>query len=202
MHSLGLTCDAFVSSLWFVRHGSTAWSERERLQGSSPIGLSSDGVREAHDIGTRARQLGIASVCTSPLRRARATANIVAQYVRAPVVVIPALRELNYGAATGCTNEELHHDSPALAQAWCERPWQVRFAATHGALTDIAAMMQPMLTRGARSGTPTLCVTHGHVIRVALTLCERLAYQNFWQLDVPTASIWCVRPAIADDAPL
>ena len=197
-----MTCDAVVSALWLVRHGSTAWSERGRLQGSAPIGLSRDGVCEAHQIGVRARRLGITRIWTAPLRRARATADIVARYVRAPVAVVPALRELNYGAATGCTMAELRRSAPALAEAWNDRPWQVRFAAAHGALMDIASVIRPiLLARNNPCGAPTLCVTHGHVIRVAMTLCHELPRLDFWRTDVPTASIWCVPPTSGADEP-
>jgi broad specificity phosphatase PhoE len=190
-----------MSALWLVRHGSTTWSDRGRFQGSAPIGLSADGVREAHQIGAHARQLGIARIWTSPLQRARATADIVAQYVRAPVAVVHALRELNYGAATGCTMAELRDSAPALAEAWADRPWQVRFGAAHGALPDIAAAIRPLLrARDDHDAARTLCVTHGHVIRVAMTLCHQPARLDFWRTDVPSASIWHVPPAPGDDA--
>ncbi len=184
-----------MTALVLVRHGSTSWSERGRLQGWAPIGLSASGIREAHAIGRRARDMDIARVITSPLCRARETAAIVAPYLRLPVDVTYALCELNYGDVTGSTVSELEQRAPRLAQAWRERPWQVRFAARHGALTDVAGLLAELLARAAASTTPTLCVTHGHVIRTAMILCRQLAAPDFWRLDVPTASIWAIDAA-------
>lgn len=179
-----------MSTLWFVRHGSTAWSERHRLQGWAPIGLSARGIDEAHEIGRVAAALGVRRILASPLRRARETARIVARYVRTSVHVTPELRELNYGALTGCTTEDLRTCNPLLAAAWQQQPWQVRFAATHGALEDLATALAGLMAEPRAPLPPTLCITHGHVIRVALTLRQELAPRDFWRFDVPTGGIW------------
>ena len=179
-----------MSTLWFVRHASTAWSERQRLQGWAPIGLSARGVSEAHEVGRVAASLGVQRVLASPLRRALETAQIVARYVGTPVQVAPELCELHYGALTGCTAEELHASHPLLAEAWQRQPWQVRFAPRNGALDDLAAAVARLLAAPWASWPTTLCVTHGHVIRVALTRRQELAPRDFWCVDVPTGSFW------------
>lgn len=179
-----------MSALWFVRHGSTAWSERQRLQGWAPIGLSARGIGEAHEIGRVAASLGVRRIVASPLRRALETARIVARYVRSPVQVAPELCELNYGALTGCTEDELHDRNPLLAAAWRQQPWRVRFAARHGALDDLAAALAALFAVPRASPQPTLCVTHGHTIRVALTLHHRLTPADIWQAEVPPGSMW------------
>jgi len=182
-----------VSSLWFVRHGSTAWSERQRLQGWAPIGLSVRGIDEAHDIGRQARRLGIRRILTSPLQRARETARIVARYVPASIHGDGALCEVNYGMATGCTLEELRLIDARLARSWRLQPWQVRFATRHGALADLAAAVQPLLDGRSAAAESTLCITHGHVIRAALTVTRQQTLAEFWHGDVPAGSIWHVR---------
>ena len=167
------------ASLWLARHGSTSWSERGRLQGWAPIGLSERGADEATVLARQARELGVRTVLTSPLRRARDTAQIVARAVRAPAIVRPELRELNYGALTGCTTHELNALAPALAAAWQRDPWSVRFARNGGALDDIVAALGPLLSHSRASGTPVLWITHGHVIRAVMTVQQRLARSEF-----------------------
>jgi len=179
-----------VSSLWFVRHGSTAWSERQRLQGWAPIGLSVRGVEEAHDIGRQARRLGIRRILTSPLQRARETARIVARYVPACIHGDSALCEVNYGVATGCTLEELRLIDERLARRWQDQPWEVRFTTGHGALADLAAAVQPLVESEPTAAEPTLCITHGHVIRAALAVTRQQTAADFWRIDVPAGSIW------------
>lgn len=179
-----------MSSLWFVRHGSTVWSERQRLQGWAPIGLSVRGVEEAHDIGRQARRLGIRRIITSPLQRARETARIAARYVPAFVHGDGALCEVNYGVATGCTLEELRLIDERLARRWQDQPWQVRFTTSHGALEDLADAVQSMLASEQAAAIPTLCITHGHVIRAALTVTRQQSAADFWRTDVPAGSIW------------
>lgn len=176
---------------WLARHGSTAWSERGRLQGWAPIGLSAHGIAEAHHLGAWARTQSISVIRTSPLRRACETALIVARYVAAPVHVDRSLCELNYGQFTGCTLDELAAAAPELARVWTAQPWQARFA-PHGALDDIAKALEPLIGQTRTVADSVLCITHGHVIRAARTLRAELTAEDFWGTDIPAGSYWPV----------
>lgn len=59
-----------------LRHGETEWNVSGRLQGSTDTALTATGLRQAHDAA--ASMPRFAAVWSSPLRRAKDTADVVA----------------------------------------------------------------------------------------------------------------------------
>lgn len=100
-------------TLAFIRHGQTDWNRDERLQGSSDIPLNETGraqAREAIDTlaGTRWD-----AVVSSPLVRARETAQIIADGLG--ITLGPSydlLVERDYGEAEGATAEVIDENWP------------------------------------------------------------------------------------------
>jgi broad specificity phosphatase PhoE len=105
------------------------------------------------------------------------------------------LCELDYGSVTGSTLEELRATDASLAWRWQQQPWQVRFATRHGALADLATAVRRLLPGPPESCVPTLCITHGHVIRAALTVSGQQTPESFWKADVPAGSFWHLQHA-------
>ena len=81
-------------TLYVVRHAMTAWNAERRWQGQTDIPLSDEGRAQASSLVDRLRGLGLVSVHTSDLSRARETAEIVARALGLPVVSDRDLRDL------------------------------------------------------------------------------------------------------------
>ena len=62
----------------FIRHGQTDWNRDDQLQGSSDIPLNAEGREQAHEAAGILADGGWEVVVSSPLRRARETATIIA----------------------------------------------------------------------------------------------------------------------------
>jgi probable phosphoglycerate mutase len=86
---------------YFLRHGETDWNLAHRLQGHSDTRLNPTGIAQARAAIAPLRGCAIATVCTSPLARARETAEIINADLRRPLVVIDALKECGYGVREG-----------------------------------------------------------------------------------------------------
>ena len=86
---------------YYMRHGETDWNRERRAQGHNDIPLNPTGIAQAHAAKTPLGRCDIATVCTSPLARARTTAEIVNQTLRRPLVVIDDLKECGYGVREG-----------------------------------------------------------------------------------------------------
>lgn len=84
-------------SLVLVRHGRTEWNRDRRLAGRSDVGL--DEVGRVQASGIRALLGDVAELRTSPLRRARETAELLATGKVA--TVDPSFIELDYGELEG-----------------------------------------------------------------------------------------------------
>jgi probable phosphoglycerate mutase len=107
-----------MSRLILVRHGSTAWTGR-RYCGRADPPLSAVGRREADEAAAAIGPLVAAGtpVRTSPLTRARGTADAIAAATGGPLVIDEHLVEVDVGAAEGLTYGEVQRRWPALADA-------------------------------------------------------------------------------------
>lgn len=87
--------------LYIMRHGTTDWNVAYRLQGRTDIPLNGEGRRMAER--ARAEALGIPfDVCySSPLVRARETAEIVLRGRNVPILTDERLIEMCFGVCEG-----------------------------------------------------------------------------------------------------
>src|ERR1700722_12377889 len=86
---------------FYLRHGETDWNRAHRAQGHSDIPLNPTGVAQAQAAVAPLLGCGIATICTSPLARARVTAEIVNRQLACPLIVIDALKECGLGVHEG-----------------------------------------------------------------------------------------------------
>ena len=68
-----------MTTLGFVRHGVTAWNKEGRAQGSTDIPLDEEGIQMAERTATRLQLEEWDVLYTSPLIRAKKTADIIAE---------------------------------------------------------------------------------------------------------------------------
>ena len=93
--------------IFMARHGETDWNVERRIQGSTDIPLNENGIRQAHSLaGYLERQVvgkggTITHIFTSPLERAKETAEIVGARLRVPVEAVSGLEEMNFGICEG-----------------------------------------------------------------------------------------------------
>ena len=69
-------------AFWFLRHGETDWNAQNLSQGNVDIPLNETGLAQARSASLLLRGKGIRSVISSPLSRARVTADIAAAPTR------------------------------------------------------------------------------------------------------------------------
>src|SRR5262245_22394094 len=116
--------------LFVLRHGETEWSRERRFAGWRDIPLSEAGRRQCEAAATALSGVGVAAVCTSPLERARASAEMIAKPHRLDVCVDSAFREMGFGEWEGRTRAEVAATDPVGYDVWRTAP--ERFAAPGG----------------------------------------------------------------------
>jgi probable phosphoglycerate mutase len=108
-----------------LRHGDTRLSPEHRFSGLSDEPLSADGARQvsaaAHRLAAGAR---IDAIVSSPLKRAAATAAIVADELGLATATDDDLRETDFGEWEGLTIAEIQHQWPEAVVAWQRDPGQ------------------------------------------------------------------------------
>jgi len=93
--------------LFLVRHGQVEANREFRYVGSVDQPLTELGVRQAEAVGTALRELEIDRVLSSPLVRARRTAECIAAGLELDVCVEDRLREQSFGAWEGLSRDEV-----------------------------------------------------------------------------------------------
>lgn len=88
----------------FVRHGTTEWNQAGRLQGQLDTNLTEEGREQAVKLGQALRGGPWQGVVSSDLRRARETAELIAEHAGLPLLRTDArLREKGFGELEGTT---------------------------------------------------------------------------------------------------
>ncbi len=109
--------------LLLLRHGQTALSVQRRYSGRGNPELTELGREQALRAAKYLAAKGdIAAVVTSPLGRARETAQAAAQALDVPVRVLESLTETDFGEWEGLTFTEAAQRDPELHQRWLGDP--------------------------------------------------------------------------------
>src|SRR6266508_4004823 len=89
------------TNLYLIRHGQTATNRVQIIQGWDSEPLNARGRRQAELTGARLAEADIGALYSSPLGRARETAEIIGRAIDLRPIVIGGLREMNTGNASG-----------------------------------------------------------------------------------------------------
>jgi broad specificity phosphatase PhoE len=155
-----------------MRHGETDWNRDRRVMSHLPIGLNAKGVAQCEALAQALRSAGIRRIVSSPLARARESADIVAGEIGVPVEDDPGLSEVNFGAWAGHEYDDLvdRPDFQAYAQDPVGTPppgGEALAAVQHRGIEAIGRALD------AEVGGRVLVVSHGDLIRSLL--CHLLA---------------------------
>lgn len=176
--------------LFALRHGETAWTRERRFSGSRDLPLTAHGERQARALAAALAAEQVAAVYASPLRRARSTAEIIAQPHRLSVVTDPGVREMAFGEWEGLTRDEVAARWPELFARWRAAPEQ---AVPDGgeSLPEVAARADKALQQlrdGHPDGTVVL-VSHAIVLRLIVLAALGLGPERLWSLDASPAGL-------------
>jgi len=177
--------------LYVVRHGQTASNVVGRYAGGSDETLTQQGREQAAQAGRRLRPLGIAAVYTSPMVRARQTAEIIARALEVPVRIEGALAEMAMGPWEGLREDEVAARYPSEFQLWRTRPSLLRLPGREP-LVDVQARALQAVRRIMRdaAGRAVARVTHVALIRCLYLWARALPLDDYPTVDVPNASIF------------
>lgn len=105
--------------LYLVRHGETDWNADGRIQGHTDVELNWRGELQAQRLAVRLAEEGtFAAVYSSPMRRAKRTADLCAQALALPVLTDERLVERSLGPLEGLTMSQVEIRYPEVHRAW------------------------------------------------------------------------------------
>jgi broad specificity phosphatase PhoE len=144
-----------VTTILLARHGETDWNRDGIWQGWADPPLNDAGRAQARKLAGQLKEMPFDAVYSSDLRRARETAELVAQPHGLPVTTDRGLREIDIGSWSGLTHAEIDERFPGGVRPDGETREQ------H------AARVLDTVERIARAhlGRRILLVTHGGTMR-------------------------------------
>ncbi len=110
-----------------ARHGNTTGNSAMRFWGQTDVELSANGKSQAKRLADRLAGEKIDAVYSSQLRRAAATAEIIAARHQIEVIACPELLEINFGKVEGLSFDEIGQRYPEMVSTWSTRDPSFRF---------------------------------------------------------------------------
>lgn len=176
--------------LYVIRHGETDWNACYRLQGRTDIELNERGRQAARATAAGMRDIPIDLVITSPLRRARETAELVLEGRLVPVREDRRIQEIGFGVYEGikARNEKREIIEPLIYQFFRE-PQSYEPPRGGERIQELLARTGEFLEelKGEESlrDRAILVSTHGAASRALLLNIKKGPIREFWGADVP-----------------
>nr|WP_249305893.1 histidine phosphatase family protein [Lederbergia citrea] len=89
-----------------IRHGETDWNALGKIQGKTDIPLNKNGIQQAQECREFLKDSKWDVIITSPLKRAKQTAEIINEGLNVPLIEMDNFSERYFGDAEGMTLEE------------------------------------------------------------------------------------------------
>jgi broad specificity phosphatase PhoE len=178
-----------MNRLLLIRHGSTDMLGSVLCGRMPGVGLSAAGQQEARALADSLRRReSLHAVVSSPLQRARETAEIIAAPQQVKVTVDDRLQEVEFGEWTGKTFAELSDH-----QSWraYNQSRMLHHAPGGESFFQVQARAMEFLNhvfdRG--DGMVVAAVTHSDFVRALLTACLGMPLDYLLRLTVDPASV-------------
>ena len=144
-----------------VRHGETEWSRDGRHTGRTDLPLTPKGELDAHLVGPALRSWSFVSCFTSPLQRARRTAELSG--IPGEFETIEDLVEWDYGVYEGRRTVDIQIDEPG----WNKWFMAIPDGETVGQVSDRADRAILKLVEASEDGD-VVVFAHGHLLAVMI----------------------------------
>ena len=96
--------------LLITRHGQTDWNIEGKIQGQTDIELNETGIKQAEATREKLLNEKIDIIISSPQKRARKTAEIIAKGRHIPIIIDKGIEERYFGEFEGKTRKEFDFD--------------------------------------------------------------------------------------------
>lgn len=177
--------------LYIVRHGETDWNRARRVQGHADIPLNAFGRRLAEETAEGMADIPVDIAYTSPLIRARETAEIILRGREVPLILCEEIKELGFGKYEGlcCGGEMKEKESDTFNKFFTDtanykpaeggESIQELYARTGKFLKELCDSTQ-------LSGKSILLSTHGAAMTAILNRIRgEMEIADFWKRQVP-----------------
>lgn len=154
--------------IFLIRHGETDWNIERRVMGVEPIPLNENGRDMVRSVAELLAEERIDTIYSSTVKRAKESAEILAERWNAGIVDEPRLNECRFEPWVGKLFEELREEKDF--KLYFTKPTESRFS-TSESMRDIQARAVAAMERikSEKKSSIVAAVTHSDIVKPILS---------------------------------
>ena len=173
--------------IYIIRHGKTEWNKRHKLQGQTDVPLCGEGRIMAQEAAKQYAGIHFDVCYSSPLIRAKETAEILLKGRGVPIFTDDRLKEMAFGTYEGIENSFQKPDSEINVFFWHPEEYNepVEGAESLDELYErTGSFLREVIRPLHEAGKDVLIVGHGALNSCILTQVKGLPRKDFWSLGI------------------
>ncbi len=174
--------------LYFVRHGETDWNKERRVQGQIDIPMNEFGRHLARETAKGLKDIPLDVCFTSPLGRAKETAEIILKGRNVPVYEDWRIAEIALGGYEGKCCSKSNWELPEEFRKFHDAPEQFVAASGGEDFFEVkertGAFLRELCKRKEYKDSSVLISTHGAALAGLLNNLRNEGVEKFWGIGV------------------
>ncbi|MCK9168832.1 MAG: histidine phosphatase family protein [Treponema sp.] len=175
--------------IYLVRHGETDWNRKLKIQGQADIPLNDTGRKQASHAAGVLSSIQADIAYTSPLQRARETAEIILSGKQCSLYTEPLLKEISYGIREGQSLTAVRCCPLFRLHNYLVHPGKYIPPRGGETISELKARCQSFLDNYVYGFEDTVSImmifTHGAFMRAMFSLLKRTPDEDFWSGPAP-----------------
>ena len=170
--------------IYFIRHGETIWNKEKKIQGQSDIPLNEYGKELAYITAEAIKEIPFDIVYSSPLIRAKETAEILVENRNLDIHVDSRLTEMSFGEGEGESLPEIHSHPEMKLYNFIHNPGEY-IPPTGGETFEelyerCKSFIEDVILSAETQYDSILIVGHGALIRGMIHYINNRPSKDFW----------------------
>lgn len=172
-------------NIYIVRHGETPWNKKKLIQGQRDVPLNEYGRELAQKTGEGMKEIPFDKVFSSPLIRAKETAELLMKGRNLPIETDNRLMEICFGGAEGMRLSELYEDKENPMSRFLTAPAEYEPPKGGETFLDVRKRGMDFLSNQIvpleGQYENILLVAHACIIRSMISGIQKLSIEEFWE---------------------
>jgi probable phosphoglycerate mutase len=178
--------------LYIMRHGQTDWNVRKKIQGRTDIPLNEAGRAMAVAAGKEYADINFDVCYSSPLVRARETAELVLAGRDVPIITDDRLMEMCFGIYEGYEKPFENPDCPVSVIFKAPENYTTPFEGAESfeeLYARTGAFIREVVNPGLEEGKDILIVGHGAMNLSIICQIKGIPIEKFWSTGIKNCKL-------------
>lgn len=180
-----------MAYLALVRHGISEWNKKGLWTGWTDVSLAPEGFEEAKRTGVALRDIPFDNAFTSDLLRAQQTLKVMEDVFgyKMPTLVVPELKERNYGDLTGKNKWEIREKYGDDQFLKWRRGWDDEIPGGETlkqVYQRVVPYFESKILPFLKAGKNVLISAHGNSLRALVKFLENISDEKIAEVEINT----------------